>query len=470
MRRGDINITGDSIVKNLVLFVFPLICTNMLQNLYSAADMIVVGYSHVDGVLGSIGTTVALLNFILNVCAGLSIGTGIVVARRIGERNPDGVEKSVHTSIILSVVVGVILMFVSLFACPLVLHWMGNRDNILYLSSLYTKIYSFGIPFMSITNFAIAIFRAKGDTRTPLFVLSFSGALNVVLNLFFVLVLGMSVDGVAWATVLSTAMSSVVLLAALSRTGSVCRFSVSRLSFDRASGREILKNGIPSGFQGTLFSISNMMIQSCIITVNAAMDPGGSAIIDGNAAGTTVEAFANMCSGSMAQAGITFTSQHFGARLFDRMKRVIWDLYLVGIIITSIVTWSIILLREPILGIFIKDGNPLAMHAAQLRILIFFIPYIAEMGMELGSAILRGLDRAALSTTVTLVGVCGFRIIWIFTAFRASPTLTCILASYPISWAATALVHLVLIVSQYRRLRRAERRDENASSGVVISG
>ncbi len=452
-RKEDIDIIGGPIVKNIILFVFPLMCTNMLQNLYSAADMIVVGYSKVEGVLGSIGTTVALLNFILNICAGLSIGTGIIVARRIGEKNDAGVQTAVHTSVILSAIVGFILMIISLVLCPKVLRLMGNRGNILYLSSLYTRIYSYGIPFVSVTNFLISIFRAKGDTKTPLIVLSFSGLLNVALNFFFVVGLGMSVDGVAWATVISTLLSSFVLLFILSRINSVCKFSLQNLRFDRIACKDIMKNGLPSGFQGTLFSISNMMIQSCIISVNTSLCPGGSAVIDGNSAATTVESFANMCSSSMTQAGITFTSQHYGARLIKRIKSVIWNLYLVGIVLTVLVTWSIIIFKNPILGLFIQDNNELAMRSATLRILIFFIPYITEMGMELGSGILRSLNKAALSTTVTLLGVCGFRMVWIFTAFKLKPTLECIFISYPISWAVTAAIHLVLIIVEYKKLK-----------------
>ena len=260
-RNKDINMLEGPLLGKVIGFILPLIATNMLQVLYNAADMVIAGMSGVPGAIGSIGTTAAMINLILNIFMGFSVGTNVVVARSIGRGDRDATSAAVHSSLIVGLITGFICSIICFFVSRPVLSLLGDRGHVLELASLYTKIYSLGIPFMALSNFLIAIFRAKGDTRTPLYVLSASGLLNVVLNCFFVLVCGMSVDGVAYATVISNAVSMALLAIVLSRDTGWCRLEMKKLRLHRSAVKEIIRDGLPAGIQGALFSLSNMLIQ-----------------------------------------------------------------------------------------------------------------------------------------------------------------------------------------------------------------
>lgn len=430
------------LIGKVFAFVIPLMITNLLQTFYSAADMIVVGLSNVSGAIGAIGTTSAMIALIVNVFSGFAVGSSVVVARYIGEGNKEKTQSAVHTALLTGLVSGLFCMLLGLAISRPVLALLGDEGHILDLATLYTKIYFAGVPFLALTNFLISIFRAKGDTKTPLYVLSSTGILNVGLNLLFVLSFGMSVEGVAIATAISNLASAAILLYILSRDDSWCRFSFKKLAFDRRTLKDIIYNGLPAGVQGALFSLSNMIIQSSIIGLNNAICPGGSDIIDGNAAGASIESFAYTATNSVCQASITFTSQHYGARKYKRIGKVMASCYLVTFIIAEIVSLSILIFRVPLIHCYITA--PLAVQTAETRLYNMMIPYCTLAFMEVGSGTLRGLNKSMLSTTVSLVGSCLLRIVWIATVFKANPTLEVVYLSYPISWTVTALCHLVL--------------------------
>ncbi len=451
----DKDLLHGPLIGKVFAFVLPLMVTNLLQTFYSAADMIVVGMSNVDGAIGAISTTSAMINLILNIFVGFAVGSSVVVARYIGAGDKEKTSYAVHTSLMTALVAGVVCMIIGLFISRPMLELLGDEGYILDLATLYTKVYFLGVPFLAITNFLISIFRAKGDTKTPLYVLSATGILNIGLNLFFVLVCNMSVDGVAIATSISNLASAVVLLIILGCDKGWCKFEFRKLAFHAMTLKDIIYNGLPAGLQGALFSVSNMVIQSSIITLNNSICPGGSAIIDGNGAGASLESFAYTATNSVCQASITFTSQHYGAKKFKRIGKVMASCYLVTFIIAECVSLFLVFFRIPLIHCYISD--PLAVHTAETRLYVMMIPYCTLAFMEVGSGTLRGLNKSMMSTIISLIGSVVMRIVWIAVVFPMHQSLEIVYLSYPISWTLTALCHLIMSL-KYRRkyIREAE--------------
>ena len=452
------------IFRKVFAFAIPLMLTNLLQVFYSAADMIIVGLSNVDGAIGSIGTTRAMINLIINLFVGFSIGASIVVARNIGRGDRAATESAVHTSLLMGLLSGVVCCVLGLVVSRPVLMWMGDEGHILTLATLYTRIYFIGVPFLAMTNFLISILRAQGDTQTPLFILSFTGLLNVGLNLLFVLVFHMSVDGVAAATVISNAVSTVLLAVRLMNDTGWCRLTLRRLRLERAAVMDIVRDGLPAAVQGALFSLSNMLIQSSVIGLNNAACPGGSDIIDGNAASGSIEDFAYTATNSVCQASVTFTSQHYGARMYRRIGEVMKSCYLATFLVAVAASALIIVLRRPLIGLYVSSD--LAVRTAEARIFIMIAPYFLLAFMEVGSGVLRGLGKSFLSTGITLVGACVLRIVWLMTVFQHWHTLETVYLSYPISWALTALVHFLCSTAVRRKYLRAQELEVVAQSAT----
>ena len=438
----------------IFLFALPLIITNMLQVFYNAADMVVAGMSNVEGAIGSIGTTTAMINLIINIFMGFSVGTNIVVARNIGKNDPEAISGAVHSSLIVGLITGAVCSVIGLFISRPVLELLGDKGHILDLASLYTRIYFIGVPFIALSNYLIAIFRAKGDTSTPLIVLAGTGLLNVGLNLLFVLVFGMSVDGVAIATVMASVASTLILGLILMKDAGPCRLQLKKLRLQRAAVREIIRDGLPAGVQGALFSLSNMLIQSTIIGFNNRLCPGGSDVIDGNAAANSLEGFAYVAENSVYQAAVTFTSQNYGAGKYRRIGRVMKCCYGLTAIIATVAAAILLGFHKPLLDLYVDA--PLAMETAMTRMRIMLIPYFLLAFMEVGSGVLRGLGRSTTSTLISLIGTCVFRIIWIYTVCRAVDEIWIVYLSYPISWGLTALTHFLFSETTRRRCMREQ--------------
>ena len=477
-KRNSMDLTQGPLLGKVLLFVLPLMASNLLQTLYNAADMMVVGLSPVENAVGAIGTTGAFINMIINVFVGFSAGANVVVARHIGAKDDAAVSRTVHTAICMSLIFGFVGMGMGFAFSSPVLQLLGNQGNLLELAVTYTYIYFAGVPFISLTNYLISILRAKGDTKTPLIVLSATGILNVLLNLFFVLVCGLSVEGVALATVIANAVSAVVLLVVLMRDKGACHFSFKKLRIERHSFFNILHIGIPAGIQGALFSISNMLIQSSIITVNNSYgyDPNGyQPVVDGSASAANLEGFVYTATNAICQAAITFTSQHLGAMKLRRIWRVMGTCYLVTFTIAAIASTALLVFHRPLLalyGVHTTDGadpmHDLAFQTALTRMLWTIIPYFLLAFMEVGGGIVRGLGKSLTSTIVSLIGACLLRVVWLTTIFpvvlqQSGPEagLASIFLSYPISWALTAAIHFCCAAFTLKRMiKRAEPRTE----------
>ncbi len=463
IKRRDIDMTSGPILRNILIFVLPLIFTNLLQMLYNATDMIVVGLSSEPDAVGAIGTTTSFVSLIVSLFIGLSIGANVVVARHIGAKDEERASRALHTSTVIALIFGVVGAVIGVLIAKPVMVLMGNEGRLLELSVLYTRIYFAALPFHSLSNYAIALHRAKGDTKTPLAVLTVSGIVNVALNLFFVLVCDMSVEGVAIATAAAAALSAAVLYANLMREKGPCHFSFRQLCLDRTETKQILLVGIPSGVQGALFALSNMMIQSSIIQVNNAMcDPSApyQPVVKGNAAVANLEGFVYTAVNAVTQATISFTSQNLGAAKYDRIKRVMISSYVLDFGIAVVLSALLALFNRPLLalyGVYPDAADPIAQLAydsAVTRILWTILPYGLISMMEIGSGVMRGLGKTISSTVVCLLGACFLRVLWVNTVFRSFGTMETIFIVYPLSWVITGGVLFLLAAVALRRLRR----------------
>ena len=471
----DLNMVEGPLFGKVLVFALPLMLTNLLQTFYSAADMMVVSLSPNPNAVGGVGTCAAFINLVLNVFIGFSVGANVTVARFIGAKDDENTSKTVHTAVLLSALLGLLACVIGQFASRPILVLMGNDGALLDLALLYTRIYFFGVPFIAVSNYAISILRAKGDTRTPLVVLTCTGLLNVGLNLFFVLVLHRSVEGVAIATAAANAVSATVLLLHLSRDPGPCRFSLKKLRLHKKSVLGILHIGLPAGLQGALFSISNMMVQSSVLQVNNATltemgySPAGDVfqpVVKGNTSSGNLEGFAYTATNSVAQAAVSFSSQNVGADKPERVWSVMRCVYFLTFCVAVVVAGSLILFRDFFFSLYgvraAAEGtlDAVAYNTATRRMLWMLSLYFFLAFMEAGSCTLRGIGYSTASTISSLTGACLFRVVWLSTVFRARPTLDMIYITYPLSWALTAIASFTLCVVLLRRMIRKKRQRE----------
>lgn len=447
--------TTGPVFGKILLFAIPLLLTNALQVLYNAADMIVVGrFSNVEGAVGAIGATGSLINLMLNLLFGIAVGANVVVARAIGAGDEDWTRRAVHSSIQIAIFCGLISMAVGLLFSRQLLELMNSDPQLIDMSEKYLKIYFLGVPFASLMNYASAILRANGDTTTPSAVMSVSGILNVLLNVAFVAGFGMDVDGVAIATVISNIVSAVVVLAVMAKGDDWCRLELKRLArFDLPSIRHIAGMGLPAGVQGTLFSLSNVFIQS-------AINGFGPAVITGNSIAGNVEALVYTTTNSIYQAAITFTGQNVGAKKPERLGMIMRSCYFATFCIAIITSSLILAFSREVTMLYMNEetaSKAAVLDAALFRYKIVMSTYFLLAFMEVGSGLVRGMGKSFLSTAVSLVGSCLLRIAWIYTVFAAFPTLAVLLMVMPISWGVTATAHLICTLILRTRLLKQVR-------------
>ena len=474
-KSGRVNMTEGPLLKNILLFVLPLMATNLLQVFYTVADSMIVGLSKEQDAVGAIGTTTAMINLIVNIFIGCAVGAKVAVAQSIGARNEKETQNAVHTAMAVSVIFGLVCALIGIAVSRPVLIAMGNDGKLLSLADTYAKIYFLGVPFISVTNFAIAVIQANGDTKTPLYILTFSGLFHVLLSLFLVGVCGLSVEGAAAGTSVSNLLSAVLLVWRLCRDKSACRLSLRRIRLEKKAFLRILHIGLPAGLQSALFSLSHMVIQSSIVTVEHMTVPAGSdwqPVVKGSAVGASIESFGFTLVNATAQAAITFTGQNASAGKYDRVVRVRRCCYLVVLVLSILFAAIMLSCRDGMLSLYgIVRGEEgslarIAYDTATTRMLFMFVPYFLLGFMEVGSGVMQGLGRSVTSTIVSLSGSVAFRILWIMTAFRALPTLQIIFLSYPISWLLTALAHYISLRIVTGKRARAVTADNSANVAV----
>ena len=445
MPRKPIDMCSGPLLGNIIRYTIPIILTGLLQLLFNAADLVVVGQFCGSHSVGAVGATGSIINLIVNLFIGLSVGAGVTVAHHIGAGNEEETGYTVHTAIPLAAVSGLLLTVVGLAVAPVLLRWMDTPDDLLTLSTLYVQVYFCGMIPSMLYNYGAAILRAAGDSRSPLIFLTIAGAVNVVLNIIFVTVIDMDVAGVALATVLSQVLSAVLTLWVLARRTDACRLEWRRMCIHARSLGRMLRIGLPAGIQGSMFSISNVIIQS---TVNSF----GAVVVSGASAAGNLEGFAYVAMNSFQQAAMNFTGQNVGALRYDRVRRIMRTC-LVSVAVTGVVTGGLLYaFGQPLLGLYITDSQE-AIGYGMLRLAIIGLFYFICGMMEVATGVIRGMGVSVAPMLVTVLGVCGFRLVWIWGVFPQLPSLECLYISYPISWAITFLVEMVIyaVIIHHRR-------------------
>lgn len=441
----DMDMCSGPLFRKILIFSLPIIAMNLLQLLFNAADMITVGRFSSREALAAVGATGYLINLLVSTFMGLSIGTAVVVAQDYGAGNVLDLKGSIHTSIAVSIICGLIVMVTGLAFCKPLLILMGTPEDILDLSLLYMRIYFLGVPATMVYNFGAAILRAVGDSRRPMYYLVTSGIVNVLFNLFFVIVLHMSVDGVAWATVISQFLSMVLIIICLARSNIMgVRFIPRQMRIDRDKLKRIVKIGLPAGLQSALFSISNVMIQS-------AVNSFGSIMVAASSAASNIEGFVGTTMNAYYNVAITVTGQNVGAKKYDRIDKIA-KVSTVLVFATWIIMCSLILLfGKFLIALYRPDAEVIELGMIKLRILMF--TYFTCGIMNVFPGLTRGMGYSVAPMICTLIGACLMRIVWLKTVFAWYPTVFVLFACYPVTWGLAGLGQVGIFLYARQRIR-----------------
>ncbi len=434
--------------KKIVLYTVPIILTSLLQLMFNAADLVVVGRYCGSVSVAAVGATGSLINLIVNLFIGLSIGSGVRTAQALGSGDYDEVHRTIHTSIPAAIICGVALTFVGLLCSRYFLELMGTPDDVIDLSTIYMRYYFCGITASMVYNFGSAILRAAGDTKGPLLYLTIAGVLNVLLNIFFVVVFKMDVAGVALATSISQMLAAVLVVIALTRRPDACRLHLKRMRIRWKTLLAIIRIGVPAGIQGSMFSISNVIIQSSINSF-------GSVVMSGNSAASSIEGFVYVSMNAFHQTALNFTGQNFGAHRYDRIKRItaicLGCVSVVGLVLGCAAYFA----GKPLLSIYITDSDE-AIAYGITRMMYICLPYFLCGIMDVMTGVMRGMGVSIIPMIITVLGVCVFRVGWIYSVFRIPEyhTLPVLYSSYPISWVITFAVEFFVFLIIHRRIER----------------
>lgn len=430
----EIDMCNGPLLGKILLFAIPLMLSGILQLLFNAADIIVVGRFVGHQALAAVGSTSSLINLLVNVFIGLSVGTNVLVANYYGAKRYEQVSETVHTSVLTSLVCGCALILVGVFLAGPLLTLMGTPDDVLEQATLYMRVYFAGMPVIMLYNFGAAILRAIGDTQRPLYFLLFAGIINVLLNLLFVTQLHMGVAGVALATVLSQVVSAGLIVYTLLKSDGCFQLDFKKLKIHPERLRQMIRIGLPAGMQGAIFSISNVLIQSSINSF-------GSVAMAGSTAASNIEGFVYTSMNSLHQTALSFTSQNYGAGKTGRINRILFLCLSCVTVVGLVMGNCAYFFGHQLLGIYSSD--PEVISYGLVRMSYVAIPYFLCGIMDVMVGSLRGLGYSIMPMLVSLTGACGFRILWIFTVFQWSRSLDTLFISYPISWGLTAAVHMI---------------------------
>jgi len=438
--------------SSLITYTIPIMLTSILQLLFNAADLVIVGRFSGSINVAAVSATGSITNLIVNLFIGLSIGAGVAVAHALGGNQATEVQRTVHTALPMALVGGVLLSVIGVLFSETFLTMMKTPINVLPLSAKYMRIYFCGMTFTMAYNFCASILRAAGDTKSPLIYLMISGVVNVVLNVFFVVVFHMTVDGVALATIISQAISAVLVVIALMRRTDACKLSLKQMRFFKQPFLKIIRIGLPAGIQSSMFAISNVIVQSSINSFNSE------ALMSGNGAAANIEGFVFVLMNSFHQTAVNFIGQNMGAHQYDRIKKI-FGLCLVYVTIAGFAAgftvWSF---GEKLLGIYITDSQEAIAHGLT-RFNFIALPYFVCGLMDVSTGSLRGLGASFTPMLISIMGVCGIRILWIYTVFQIPQfhTPEWLYISYLLSWLGTFLVQTAAFIIIYRKRVQADK-------------
>lgn len=445
MNKAKIDMTHGPLLGKLIIFTIPIILSGVLQLLFNAADVIVVGRYAGEASLAAVGSTGSLINLMTNLFIGMSVGANVCAAQFYGGGHHKDVKKTVHTSTAFSIICGIVLVFIGFFLARPILEIMGSPEDVIGLAALYVRIYFIAMPAIMLYNFLAAILRAAGDTTHPLIFLTVAGVVNVILNLILVIIFKMGVAGVAIATVTSNYISCGMLVVFFTSQEDALKLELTKIAIDKKILNRIIRIGLPAGIQGTVFSLSNVVIQS-------AINSFGTAVIAGSSAAASIEGFVYVSMNSVSQTCVTFVGQNYGASDEKRVKRVIFEclgiVTVVGLILGNLAYYF----AGPLLGIYTESSAAIA--AGTLRLFWVCCPYFLCGIMDTLTGGLRGLGRSTVPMIVSLLGACATRLIWIATYFQTHRTESVLFFSYPGSWLLTLTVHSICLISVYRSWTR----------------
>ena len=452
--KKEVNLTEGPFLKKIIVYVIPLIFTGLLQCLYNAADLVIVGRFRGSDALAAVGTTGALTNLVVGLFMGLSVGAGVVVAHHVGALEYKRVSRVVHTAVVMAASLGVIVGTVGFIFARTFLMWMDTPDTIIDAATLYLRIIFCGVPASLIYNYCASMVNSVGETKRPLIFLAISGAVNLLLNVVLVVGCGMGVDGVAIGTIASQYLSAILIIGYMMKTDSCIKFSFKKLCFDLVCVKKMLVIGVPSGIQSVLFSLSNVLIQS---SVNSF----GEFVMAGNAAAANIEGFCYVAMNAVYRAALTFTGQNYGAKKYKNIKTIALQTVGCATVIGLFVAVVSLLFKDFLLGLYIS-GEGLTPEAfettfnAGLKRFYYILPLYFMCGiMEALCGVMRGMGKSTATMIFSLVGACGLRIFWIQVVFKyLIPTIEGVYISYPISWFLVISLNAIYVFYFYRRLMR----------------
>lgn len=444
-KKHEIDMTTGNLFGKMIVFTIPIILSGILQLLYNAADIVVVGRFAGKEALAAVGSTGPLINLMLNLFMGLSVGSNIVLATAYGEGNAKKISDIVHTSVTMSIICGIILGILGFFASKPLLVIMNTPYDTIDLCSIYLKIIFLGMPAHLVYNFGAAMLRAIGDTKRPLYILLVTGVVNVVLNLILVIFFNMSVAGVGIATIVSQYLSAIYIIRCFVKSEEKYKLDLKNLKINKKVLMKILAFGIPGGIQSTVFSLSNSIIQS-------AVNGFGSVAVAGNSIANNIEGFIYTALNSVTQAATSFTGQNLGAGKLDRIKKTFWYSCLIVITIGVVMSGGAIIFATPLSMIY--STVPEVIDYSVLRLCLLCPAYILCGLMDVTVGSLRGMGKSVTSMLSCILGVCGIRIVWVFTIFKAFPTFTVLYFSYPVSWAGTATILIIAFFVSFNKLKK----------------
>ena len=430
----------------MLRYALPIMITNILQLFYNSADMFVVGNFCSDkNALGAVGCTGSLIHMILGVFIGLGAGVAVILAQSIGSGNKERSSKIVHTSFCLSIFLGIVVTVIGNIIAVPILHWMNTPEEFIDGASLYVKIFFCGSIANITYNFFAGILRSRGDTVRPLLFSMAGGVVNILLNLMFVLVFGMGVEGVAIATIVSQFISAVLVIIHMTKLDDECRLDFKKLGIDFSVLKQLIRVGLPAGIQGSLFSVSNMMLQTGYNSL-------GAVVVNANVAAMNVDGYIYNILNSFYHTCLTFCSQNFGAKRFDRVKKVVFSgmgsVTVLGLCLGAFVC----IFSDPLVGIF--NSDPEVLSYARYRLLIIGLPYFLCGLMDVGSGFLRSIGYSFQSLIITFLGSCVLRIVWIYTVFAQYPDVRVLYMAFPISWFLTSATLLITFFFCYKKEKK----------------
>lgn len=454
MKKNNIDMLNGPIASSIILFAIPMLLSGLLQILFNAADTIVVGRFAGHTSMAAIGSTGSITNLLVNLFMGISIGVNVVVARSVGMKDERGVDRAVHTAITLSFLSGVGLSIIGFILSPTLLSLMDTPSDVIDKSILYMRIIFLGQPFNLIYNFGAAILRADGDTKRPLYYLTFAGILNVILNLFFVIILKIDVAGVAFATIISQGVSAFLVMKTLYKGSGNVKFSFSRLTIDKRKLKDILYMGVPAGLQSVLFSISNVLIQS---SVNSF----GSLAVAGNTAANSIDGFLYTVNNCFAQTNLSFISQNYGAGKRERILPIMKSSMLITVTASLILGTVSLFFGPTILSLYSGEGEVVSYAMIRVRyvLTVYFIFAFEEMTVSC----IRALGYSIAPMFISVFCICGFRIMWIFTYFASHHTLESLYIAYPLSWSVATVFHVSLLLYIWKKKNPLDGMKKRAS-------